>query len=301
MKRFLLALLVVPLAFASLQLVDIKFIPNAYPASKLVGNCTTNVVASAGFLRDTVDAVVYGKYVVEIQSSSDQKTVVEVKEKKGELYKLIVEMKVSGEYDRVAFDGKNVYLCGEGCIAINLKGKVLWKNGVSANTSTWTWIGLNGNHLYVPSKSGIAIIDTRTGKVIAVRDVHGRSASFCGSLAALTGKRWVAVYDIEKGKVLWNVTADWYPLYAIFTDDCKYTIVADVLSFYIVNQKGEAVAHKTFGSEVPIAMFACRLNKNLYGINVVTINARTFSDLFNVMEVLGGVPAIFYVFAFTPS
>jgi len=222
----LVLLLTAAFAWAEMELIDV-YTTYGYYAYKVVGICGDGApsVAVGPFHYD--DAWAHGKMVAALKDGE-----VIVYTSLGELRKRVASFTVDGDYERIAFDGEKVYLCGQRCAAYFLNGTIAWSAAVTFSGGSWTWLGLYNGRLYVPTHNGIAVLSTRNGALEGFFEASFDQAAFCRDTTALAGPDWVAL--IRENQVLWNLTAEWSPKVLSFTPDCKYLFVGSVNRVYAI-------------------------------------------------------------------
>ena len=290
-----LLLFVVPAISAQLSLVHVEMI-NGYPVLRVHYDCKTSLIAAAKILGPT-DAWIYKNQVVELDGST---VTIYIEENK--LKKVIAKVDVGSDFERVAYDGKRIYVCGHVCKAFDLKGKELWMSNISFGGDIWTPLGLYQNTLLVPTKYGLVAINTTNGKLEYTINTKFEGASFCNDLIGLRGKNWLAL--VRGRKVIWNLTAAWSPDVAIFSDNCMYLFVSDYNTLYAIRASDGKVMDKYTSNEFLVPLSAC-YTKGRYIIFAEEFNLSSLSSLLtdftDLTDILNGIPIIFEAYIFVPS
>ncbi len=213
----------------SAQLVHIDFFYN-YPVFDMYSNCNNFTAPIVGSIRD----VAYANGVGVILRSNEL-TAYLIKGPDEDEWQILFQVPVEG-YQRVITDGRKVYICGEACEALDLRGNVLWVAHVKFDGSK-AKIGLASDTLIVPNAKEKTIYFVKEGDVIKKIKKEFESIDFCGGYYALIYGRTLEVGKIKDMKPLWKKEGAWDPYRVKFSTDCNLVGVNTLSTIYIYETK----------------------------------------------------------------
>ena len=263
MARTVLVLLFSALALGA-QLVYTKF----FFASLILDmytNCKNFTIPIVGEIKDA-----YYANGVGVILRSDKVEVYQVLGKDRDEWKTLLEKEVGWDFEEVATDGKRVYLCGDVCKALNLRGEELWEVPISFNGNRAS-VAVLGKLLIVPNEERGEVYFVSEGRVVKSVRKRFESIDFCGNYYALIINKTLEVGKVPSMKVLWKREGAWSPYKVKFSADCSAVGVNTLTSIYVYKtSSGEKVDVVDASGGIFTAFSVCRIG----GVwTVIAVNA----------------------------
>ncbi len=221
----MLVLLLSALAFGAQLIYDKLFFSTLILG--MYTNCENFTVPMVGDIKDAY----YANGVGVILDGDTVKAYLILGKDKDE-WKVLLEKEVGWSFKEVATDGKLVYVCGDECEALDLKGNLLWSIPVAFDGSHSN-VAISGRLLIVPNEEKGEIYFIKGGKLIKVISKRFESIDFCGKYYALISNKTLEVGEIPTMKVLWTKEGAWSPYEVKFAYNCKAVGVNTLTSIYV--------------------------------------------------------------------